>query len=227
MKERPILFSGEMVRAILAGKKTQTRRIVKPKGVSNDVARWLHHMAKGVQMKCPYGIAGDQLWVKETWRIGAWREDGRMAIDYKATPELTHTPWVTIPDDNGEKFDEYYIKLSDECERKGIVAEDDGYYHWEPGKAPLSWRSSRFMPRWASRVLLDVVNVRTARVQDISEEDAFAEGIEAPRTGISDWGEPAEAIYEYKRLWDYLNFKRGFGWDTNPWVWVIEFRELK
>lgn len=109
----------------------------------------------------PFGAPNGQLWVRETWRIGAWDENtGQLAIDYKATPEITKTPWVTIPDDlNGEKFNRYWVAISDELDKKGVACDADGRYLWETGQSPLNWKSSMTMPKWASRLLLDVSDV--------------------------------------------------------------------
>ena len=88
------------------------------------------------------------------------------------------------------------------------------------------WRPSIFMPRWASRITLEIVNIRVERVQDISEEDAKAEGTKGL---YDDWAGPGKLTYRkpYKALWDSINSKRGYGWDVNPWVWVIEFKVLQ
>jgi hypothetical protein len=247
MKELPVLFKGEMVRAILDGRKTQTRRVVKPQPArdARDVMKVgprLWHIGKwereGVTspagwaqiFKCPFGDPGDRLWVRETWKPGAWRDDGRIAIDYKASPELTKTPWLRIPnDDMDEKFSDYWHKWSNELQYAGIEPDDDGYYLWEPGKSPLKWKPSIFMPRWASRIMLEVVSVRVERLLEITPGDAKAEGIEVARDAYK--GAPEAFIQEvyvrkFAKLWDKINAKRGLGWDVNPWVWVVEFRRI-
>jgi hypothetical protein len=255
MKERPIIFSGPMVRAILDDRKTQTRRVIRCSDRWNhsNITRWKN---KGgnlwdafapvfdgkeepvlLNWNCPYGQPGDRLWVRETWRIGAWRGDGRMAIDYSASPELTNTPWVTIPDDDyGDKFNDIWEKLSSDLERKKVFPEVDGHYHWEPGKAPLSWKPSIHMPRWASRINLEIVSVRVERVHEIVPADVRAEGIQ--RTEDGSWLGPlggtlkdclypfAHAWEAYSRLWDSINAKRGYGWDANPWCWVLTFKKV-
>jgi hypothetical protein len=84
----------------------------------------------------------------------------------------------------------------------------------------IQWRSPIFMPRWASRITLEIINIRVERIQDISEADAFAEGISG-----GDWlGDP---VGEYKKFWNSINEKRGFGWETNCWVWILEFKRIK
>lgn len=109
----------------------------------------------------PFGKPNDQLWVRETWRIGAWDENtGQFAIDYKATPEIKKTDWVSVDNDpNGTKFTEYWIDISNELHDKGVKCDDDGNYNWEAGESPLKWRSPVCMPKWASRLTLDVIDV--------------------------------------------------------------------
>ncbi|HEY3347148.1 MAG TPA: hypothetical protein VGK71_05950 [Nitrospirota bacterium] len=230
IKERPIPYSGPMVRAKLDGRKTQTRRVVKNperlNGLMNygEEADW-----------CPYGKPGDRLWVREAWRIGAWNIDDQViAVDYLAD-NYSRREWLQVEDD--EMFERYMIQSTEDCEAAGLVfSEFDGeigYYHWEPGNSPCRKRQGRFMPRFASRMLDEVVSVRVERLQDISEEDAIAEGIEFRNGfylgGIHDkkgtlkcWNTAKEA---YAALWESIN---GPGsWAANPWVWVVEFREVK
>jgi hypothetical protein len=187
-KERPILFSGPMVRAILDGRKAQTRRVVNPQSL-------VGHYGGGVVTKCPYGGAGDRLWVRETFQ--------------------------EVDDSDEDKV------------RKGPIyrADADDLGPWTP---------SIYMPRKYSRITLEVTGVRVQRVQDISEEDASAEGIRKvtkdgdvkkycvyDRGDMSStpWAEmPRTARDAYRILWNSINEKRGFGWSTNPWCWVVEFK---
>jgi hypothetical protein len=207
MKERPILFSGQMVRAILEGRKTQTRRIVKPQptkdyvtlmplsgelvGVTKhggpiDNRGWLH---------CPYGKPGDRLWVRETWgKVHYEGVDESPTIFYRA-------------DERDQERDEL-----------------------------TRWRPSIHMPRWASRINLEVVSVRVERLQDISEEDAMSEGIESwEERGVDDaqdyyrdyvtGGHVYNAKDSFRSLWQSIN---GPGsWEANPWVWVVEFKRIE
>lgn len=200
MKERPILFSGEMVRAILDGSKTMTRRVIKPQpgnvttGPTPMGSNWMAWGMYGMvrDLWCPYGQPVDRLWVRETWSQFAPRPkpgDGvpeNACIDYRAD-------------------------YSASALRRGLDSDGDPY-------KPPSWRPSIHMPRWASRINLEVVSVRVERVQDISEDDARAEGISNPLGSL--------ALNIFPSLWDSINLKRGYGWDTNPWVWVIEFKRL-
>lgn len=197
MKERPILFSGPMVRAILEGRKTMTRRVLKGvegkdyavmKYVSAQDANLVGYWPRvnGIPMPCPYGVQGDVLWVRETFRLPSNYDD--------ATPE----------------------------EIKAQVSRTEVRYLAD-GDIDLSGknRPSIFMRRCWSRILLEVVSVRVERVQDITEDDAIFEGcIHDPNYGVHG----KEARSEFIRLWELLNSKRGYGWIANPWVWVVEFK---
>jgi hypothetical protein len=204
MKWRPILFSGEMVRAILDGRKTQTRRVMKPQP-SAQVFQYCsfngfypalsdNEQAPNYneEHRSPYGVAGDRLWVREN----GWERPDR-------TDKMMREGADTWPP---------YQYDVDDCD-------DDQLREWGWKRRP-----SIFMPRWASRIILEIVKVRVERVQDISEADAQAEGI-TERTRLPGI-EPLYAM-TYAKLWNALNAKRGFGWDMNPWVWVIEFKRIK
>jgi hypothetical protein len=221
MKERPIIFSGESVRAILDGRKSMTRRVCKPQFPEDADYK------NAYVLKSPYGIIGDRFWVRETWKPGAWRNDGRVAIDYQASPELTHTPWVSI----GEQAIQFIPKWLDEVAKSGLEPNSDGRYEWESGKSPLKWKSPIFMPRWASRIILEITDIRVEQLQDITEEDARAEGVidggclncgEHEPCGC---GNPMpDARDAYVSIWNTLNAKRGYPWESNPWVWAISFK---
>jgi len=212
MKERPIPFTGESVRTILDGQKTQTRRVITlarrwEMGERADGGPWPYYPEyvtgepECLDAACRYGQAGDRLWVRETW-----------------------TPSVIDPE--GGCFEEDPRNFDIVYRADG----DDAYWaaHWTRdtvvrGRAVATpctpkWRSPRFMPRWASRLTLAVTGVRVERVQDISEDDAVAEGVTRLETG------KFAARSQYRILWNALNAKRGYGWDANPWVWVIEFQ---
>ncbi|HSC88532.1 MAG TPA: hypothetical protein VLC09_14720 [Polyangiaceae bacterium] len=230
MADRPILFSGPMVRAILDGTKTQTRRVVSGALQTADGgwehvsgARWRQVVARGPvfpetygpAIKCPYGVAGDRLWVRETF-------DSRNSAGERWKPK-----------------DSAFVVFRD-----GAQMYSDGTYSpplesYAPGAFDLCrWRPSIHMPRWASRITLEVTAVRVERLQDISEEDAQAEGIERgedffqcptwrdymPGDEAASWF-PDDPIGSYSTLWDSIN---GAGaWDANLWVWVVEFRRLE
>jgi hypothetical protein len=185
MKERPILFSAPMVRAILDGRKTQTRRKIKPGDWSveahtmeTDWPYLPHYLTDGaaVPVKCPYGNPGDRLWVRETW---ANERDG-----------------TGCPDDTGILY----------------RATDPG---WDDEDTGLRWRPSIFMPRRASRITLEITDVRVQRLQDISDDDSRAEGYDRSHAFPREW---------FALLWESIN---GTGsWAANPWVWAITFRKL-
>ncbi len=255
-KERPIIFSAPMIRAILEGRKTVTRRVVKPQPEFRDVqglfASWafkgglLYPNAKNdVLALCPYGQPGDQLWLREAWRPAAWRDEGRVAVDYRASPEQNRTPWLDVPEGT---WAEMWPRLTDEAlaaldaGRGSIRSEGDGF-RWDRGDSPCRWRPSIHMPRWASRITLEVTSVRVERLQDISEDDAIAEGLhrieidsgyrDSYSATPSTWAQVVEqevAAYNdptraYRDLWESIN---GAGsWDANPWVWVINFKRVE
>jgi len=220
MKERPILFSAPMVRAILAGRKTMTRRVVKPQpnesvateydSGGNVTARrsygwsWRkdHNMAS---VECPspimaslspYGVPGDRLWCREAWAHG---------------------------DGDGETFAEI-IYRADGVRVRHAVSEEIASKHLatirrlEVCGNGDNWKPSIHMPRWASRLTLEIKSVRVERLQEISEDDAIAEGCGRPENGTL-------AVLEYSRLWDEIN---GAGsWAANCWVWVVGFEVVK
>lgn len=216
MKEHPILFSGPMVRAILEGRKTQTRCVMKPqpelermrtsnsqghrwdsRSVEHEIVNGEHYLgipgASQGPFRCPYGAVGDRLWVRETWR----RADG-LTVYYKA----------------------------DEPENRGA-----------------GWKSSIHMPYRFSRLKLEIADIRVERLQDVGEADAKAEGIlfygdldpeqddyknyEYEDKYGDDWG-VVTARESFETLWQSINSTRkGCAWSDNPWVWVIEFSRAK
>ena len=206
MNEKPILFSAEMVRAILDGRKTQTRRVIKPQPPDGFVwCQWAadealfcrscdDYMGKNGQwIKCPYGQSGDRLWVREAWKLWSNATDWYV-VTYPATGIATH-PIRCLRD----------LRV---LEKRGIKA-------------------ARFMPREFSRITPRVTGVRVERVQEITEDDAKAEGAAlaydgdySPHQGFNHRG-------GFMALWDSINAKRGFSWDANPWVWAVEFEEQK
>lgn len=191
-RERPILFSGEMVRAILEGRKTQTRRVVKPQpkteglqGVYADLynhgpewAFWLpdNRMTEPRTWPCPHGTVGDRLWVREAWRIGSFMDGEPMVFDYRAGGDSMEERDNDSPD--YEAWSERMASEStDELEKMQWPHKDgDGIYRWDDCESPLRWRPSIFMPRWASRITLEITDIRVERVQDITEADAKVEG---------------------------------------------------
>lgn len=209
MKERPILFSAPMVRAILAGNKSQTRRIVKPrKDVAFGCLLQPHELAGEVNAgnleNCPYGKIGDRLWVRETFQ-GPLLESEEQEDEFRHSPDIYKKPGFCA------------YRATDTLD----AIDSDG--------RELGWRPSIFMPRWASRILLEVTGVRVEKLRDISESDAKAEGARSadPATGRECILDPSIGSYRlhYRDIWEYIN---GPGaWDANPWVWVIEFKVLE
>lgn len=196
---RPILFSAPMVRAILAGTKMQTRRVVKPQpthfvggpGVTDAAGNpWprepaVDEQSCSVVIRCPYGQPGDLLWVREAWRAPA---------------SCDHLPPRSISDSEAVSF------MADET-----VGLDPGFGKGRPGM---------FMPRWASRITLRITSVRMERLQDISRGDAVAEG--CPFANMAAGPDPRDW---YRDLWNEIN---GAGaWDENPWVWVVSFKRVR
>lgn len=213
MKERPILFSGPMVRAILEGRKTQTRRVFprkylewidEPRGPEDVAAGYPficgfdsdEECISALQL-CPYGHLGDRLWVREAWhQKGEWR-----------LPEHPEAEWE----------DAYWIGTKD------ILYAADA-------KIPSSgWRArpSIHMPRWACRLVLEITDVRVERLQDISEADARAEGCHGGHGSIPGYNYSATPREQFWQLWESLNAGRGYCWDANPWVWAITFRRVR
>ena len=181
MKERPILFSGAMVRAILEGRKTVTRRVVKPQpdflGSMTDPTTPFKTLGAGLhgQIVCPYGKPGDRLWVRETFAV--YGDEKMAAIHYRA----------------------------------------DRPHH--VGQKGMGYKPSIHMPRWASRILLEITAVRVERLQDINRGDAMAEGCPFPNMAAGP--DPRQWFAE---LWQEINGAES--WAANPWVWVVEFNRV-
>lgn len=196
MKEHPILFTPEMVKAILDGRKTQTRRVIKLPGSFSSVSEatdfdvddifingqrqawWPYAFSKKTgclgAIKCPYGEAGDSLWVRETWM---------------------RTP-------------------------AGIFYRADGNSHYGAG-VQLPWKPSIHMFRSDSRLTLKITDIRVERVQDISEDDCLNEGIV---TRFCKPAQYTDLRIKFRELWDSINKKRGLGWEVNPYVWALTFK---
>ena len=242
MPEHPIVFNGDMTKAILDGRKTQTRRIIKlqpPNEYHYDEENvgmilkkqpakwdgkeyWRYGAKWGSQPncnqpfpKCLYGEAGDRLWVRETWDfrpMGGACAKNRIAIVGYKTDGATKS--VCVPEDCNPKIHK-------------------------------KWRSPIHMFQWATRIWLEITGIRVEMLQDISEEDAKAEGVkDLGRFGVYGYEIYADttkaklrnlrcgticktARRSFHSLWDSLNAKRGYGWDKNPWVRVTEFKRLQ
>jgi hypothetical protein len=212
IKERPILFNGDMVRAILIGQKTQTRRPIKnlpectlldmkrdPKAQDPYMAEWLLK-----NIKCPFGQVGDRLYVRETWRHWVdYDQEGKIEdwarqvyVAYRATPRVGFRP---------------------EPDKKRIVFLDEST-PLEYNKNLLGpWKPSLHMPRWASRILLEIDEIKVERIQEISGSDAYAEGFQAVE----------EFNGCFRSVWDSIYEGQGLGWEVNPYVWVVKFHQVE
>lgn len=204
VNEKPILFSGPMVLAILEGRKTQTRRVINPQpldvitkgansksqptrnlnGYRSWCAKYGNDPATGKMIYCKHGEAGDRLWVRETWCESYYGDP----IVYKADGSESPGP-------------------------KGF------------------WRPSIFMRREHSRLTLEITNIRVERLQEIGEADAQAEGVapipcSAASLVFATWKARFRYRDAFSKGWDSINAKRGYSWESNPWVWVIEFKKL-
>lgn len=217
MRERPILFSAPMVRAILEGRKTQTRRVVRDQGGCLELDDYEDRQQC---LSCyDFGAPGDRLWVRETWgyRGSHWRSDRPevedIRIDYRA--DGARQTFTRRRDE-----DHRLPKQVCRCRGEGDELERRMEHDEELTKYWAAWRPSIYMPRWASRITLEVTGVHVERLQATSEEDARAEGVGEPSDG---WGRVAVA---FKELWDELNGKRA-PWSSDPWVWVLEFRRVR
>lgn len=230
MTERGMIFNAEMVRAILDGRKTQTRRIMKVQPESNQLGlllitdstrhsdigkyHWAESNATGNHVRsklfsCPFGAVGDQIWVRETFQ-------GPL-FDYELMDEYL---------EDSSKFEkpEFCQYAADGGHRPEYQDADDNLRH--------GWRPSIHMPRWASRILLEITDVRVDRLNAISEEDARAEGI--IDGGCLNCGEPEpcgcanpepDATDAFAYLWQSIYGQEN--WNANPWVWVIEFKRVE
>lgn len=205
MAEYPILMSGEMIRAFRDGRKTQTRRPVTVRGLTDlgrpyrYADRWaaLSASAGVFPLRCPFGAAGDRIWFRETWALNfGYRNGVAYRADYRDAREVVAGP-----------------------------ANWDG----EPAVDVARWRPSIHMPRWAARFTPLVSRAWVERVQDITEADAIAEGLD-PVPSHGSWCDPALGLMghwtarkAFASLWDSIYAARGLGWGVNPWVWCCEF----
>lgn len=245
MEIKPILFNTEMVRAILDGRKSCTRRIVKPQWEECSHCKYVHNeyiydkLAENVYCaKCGYPLVperrapyqpGDILYVRETWRVGAWDIFNQMiAFDYKdgTCGELTYIHDRELFDRlvNQSRNDARQAK----CEYNGVD------FVWEKGKSPCRWHPSIHMPKEAVRIWLNVTDVRVERLQDITEAGAEAEGavnnIGMIHAQDNEYDHIHTAKEHFIEIWNSTIKKADldrYGWDASPWVWVIEFEQCE
>jgi hypothetical protein len=202
MKERPILFSDEMVRAILDGRKSQTRRVITPLPMTS----WIGVPILNEDERCPHGQPGDWLWVREAFAL--------------------------VPCSAGcEKYPEGFDPTKSSVSQPAAPHHGVRYRAtWDRSRC-APWKPSIHMPRWASRSTLEITGVRVERVGDISEADARAEGAPVAyerRVYPSALAAKVETYRQgFAEVWDRINGKRpGYTWSENPWVWVIEFKRI-
>ena len=231
-------MSGPLVIATMEGRKTQTRRVVNPQPpeyinelhggeLSKRVPYSLEDYEtgcvlgqgfeddQGVLYKCPYGVPGDRLWVREAWRP-IEKRDGTDGVEYRCDG-------VFRPIENTADAADAWLAVRRPEEQ------------W-PSRKPVKWRPSIHMPRWASRLLLEVTGIRVERVQDISVDDCFAEGIECPHCPLGGGDGPCVDVFkEFGTLWDSINADRKdkdgnrlpYAWKDNPFIWVISYKMLE
>ncbi|MGG7716466.1 hypothetical protein PGN42_10400 [Klebsiella aerogenes] len=210
MKERGMIFNGEMVRAILDGHKTQTRRVMKPQPDEDGLAKiingpWVDTSER--IYRCPFGVPGDRIWVRETFQGPLF--DYEQMESYLEDSSKFEKPEFCQYAADGKPAPEYYDA-------------DDNLRH--------GWRPSIHMPRWASRILLEITDVRVERLNAISQEDAQDEGMELtgwrPTYSDPDGGGEVWTPYDnFALLWESI-YGEG-SWKVNPWVWVIEFKRIE
>ncbi|GAB0077155.1 hypothetical protein I4I80_04050 [Pseudomonas syringae pv. tomato] len=214
IKERPILFSAPMVRAILCGQKTVTRRAIKPQPTWNGKwFQWAGHApdskhgavggnnieaARLMNFSSPYGKPGDRLWLRETWYCDHF--------------QVLRGPYLK-PED---------LDVVEAREDGTLVYAADGLAPYEQEQP--TWKPSIHMPRWACRILLEITDVRVERLQDISKEQAIAEGVMSCERDIDPDGNDYSPIELFGGLWSSINGAES--WNANPWVWVVEFKRV-
>lgn len=215
MKERGMIFNSEMVRAILDGRKTQTRRIVKGVPSSHDFHGWIlssfnskdegkacwaigksHFLNQPIRVRCPFGAIGDRIWVRESFRVHSRATDVATLV-YKASvqnswTEQTHRVPVTA------------------CNKP---------------VSPEKWTPSIHMPRWASRITLEITDVRVERLNSITEQDAIDEGCHGGHDSIPGYMYSATPHEHFHHIWESIY--GADSWQANPWVWVISFRRIE
>ncbi|GKO69038.1 morphogenetic protein [Klebsiella quasipneumoniae] len=207
--ERGMIFNAEMVRALLSGRKTQTRRIIKPQPeatLSGSLSgKWLSRPLNGlllpkiedIAIHCPFGVVGDRIWVRETFQGPLFDYD--LMDSYCKDPTPFEKPEFCVYKADGVPAPEFY--------------DADDELH-------CCWRPSIHMPRWASRILLEITNVRVERLKSISDGDAIREGCS---TADMKSGDCVADVFA--RLWASIYGDES--WNSNPWVWVIEFKRIE
>jgi len=214
MKERPIIFNADMVRAVLDGRKSQSRRIMRVQPDSagfesrfiiestkrSEIGKWCWaepgvfvNPRRSALFSCPFGEIGDRLWVRETFRVHSRATDVATLV-YKASEQQSWTQQT------------HRVPI-EKCHKPAVVDK---------------WTPSIHMPRWASRITLEITGVRVERLRDLSEEDAKSEGVMPPAGCVlPGW----EHRINFRSLW--MGIYGADNWEANPWVWVIEFKRVE
>lgn len=223
MKERGMIFNAEMIRALLDGRKTQTRRIMKVQPSSgvriSPFVKSGFEDGHGKELSCPFGQPGARIWVRETW--ADVNHDGCPAVAYRADGEVRD-----LHEDDGDEDDPRLEKYWFAAWYPDLISGTEG-----------NWTPSIHMPRWASRITLEITDVRVERLNSISEEDAAAEGVgsalwfaakgvpEEEWASLGEHGaERASHINTFATLWESIYGTSS--WQANPWVWVLEFKRV-
>jgi hypothetical protein len=221
MSEKPILFNGEMVRAIREGRKTQTRRPVKlykgnhsgPNTKQLEDGTWEQYGCAGIWVPfppCPFGPVGTRLWVRETFcycdrLYRGYELDDPCTVGYRA---------------------DLSARTVQESGVAALIPVDVYAWNWE--HESVRWLPSIHMPRWASRITLEVQRVWVERVLDISEKDAQLEGVEHTIVGPCQDGLKYRVYKQgFSKLWNSIYAAKGYGWNANPWVWACEFEVVE
>lgn len=232
MKERGIIFNSEMVRAILDGRKTQTRRIMKPQPKTNEngdiwwpsnICQSMINIKEMMQdnegvwagiagISCPHGGVGDRLWVRETWSVVSHEfDDDGLMIDY--VPDRPTKAVHEMPYGHG-----YFTGH--------VIYSADGGFTWGDDDGCIDgrscWKPSIHMPRWASRITLEIIDVRVERLKNAGDTEFKAEGYPLERELI---GGSMDPFCWFRNLWDSVS-PTNFKYEDNPWVWVIEFKRI-
>lgn len=215
MKEHPIIFSPELVPKILDGTLTMTRRVIKPQPQPSDTHDWYWkpggmlcsdgYFRERAPYHCPYGQVGDRLIVREThYRWGRWVKNGLTETGKQAWTFKSLNRAVAYLDNPPQ----WLIETNK-------IRNTPGWFK----------RPSIHMPRWASRITLEITEVRVERLQEITAKDALAEGIEYKEADDKGFPICTPDVW-FHILWDSLNAKRGYSWEVNPWVFVITFKVI-
>jgi hypothetical protein len=227
MTDRPYNLRADQVRAVLDGRLFMLVVPLKPRGHASLIdgtwaddyvldpgnADWLARTHKF--------SPGDTLWCREAWKPGSWN-NYLVAVDYRASPEMTNTPWIALPEsvDWSDLIENWTCELLS----RGSTPDDTGWHRWEPGQSPFKWRSSQHMPRWGSRISLTVKGVTVKRVQDVTSANAIASGFTAYANSATVDCDTPDPRDDFKRNW---NVRRGpDAWDLNDWCAFVEVERV-